>query len=514
MSTDVRLQLSGLTKQFGSTVVLDHVNLEVRRGAIHGLIGQNGAGKSTLVKTLAGLYPDHEGAVRVDGLRVTLKNPRQSRADGIAVIYQEFSLVSEMTVAENLLLGREPGLWRYSRRDIRKRAQALVDRVGIEIGEGVDAPVSGLSPAIRQRIEIVKALAEEAKVLIMDEPTARLSESERHSLFGLVRRLADSGVGIVFISHYLEEVRDVTDWLTVMRNGRVVASQPTKSLSVSQMAGLMLGEEFKQALDAERRANHADDSRRIVLRAEGVASGERLRGIDIDIRAGEIIGIAGLVGSGRTRLCRVLSGAERPTAGVLKLNGHDIRFSGPQAAVAAGVVLIPEDRKYQALSLQSPLTSNLVLMALAKKLGRFGLVRRDSVRALSERLVTDLQVSPHNIDAIVGTLSGGNQQKVVLGKAIAADPDVLIIDQPTAGVDIGTKAQIHRLLRDKADAGAAILVVSDDLEELYALSDRFQVLRRGETIWKGTSDQVAYAELVELISTGAPSLAGTLNDVD
>jgi ABC-type sugar transport system ATPase subunit len=250
------------------------------------------------------------------------------------------------------------------------------------------------------------------------------------------------------------------------------------------------------------------------LRAEGVASGERLRGIDIDIRAGEIIGIAGLVGSGRTRLCRVLSGAERPTAGVLKLNGHDIRFSGPQAAVAAGVVLIPEDRKYQALSLQSPLTSNLVLMALAKKLGRFGLVRRDSVRALSERLVTDLQVSPHNIDAIVGTLSGGNQQKVVLGKAIAADPDVLIIDQPTAGVDIGTKAQIHRLLRDKADAGAAILVVSDDLEELYALSDRFQVLRRGETIWKGTSDQVAYAELVELISTGAPSLAGTLNDVD
>ena len=505
MSTDVRLQLTGLTKQFGPTVVLDHVNLEVRRGVIHGLIGQNGAGKSTLVKTLAGLYPDHEGTVKVDNERVVLRNPRQSRADGIAVIYQEFSLVSEMTVAENLLLGREAGLWRYSRREIRRQAEELVERVGIELGESVDAIVGGLSPAIRQRIEIVKALAEEAKVLIMDEPTARLSEAERQSLFRLIRRLADSGVGIVFISHYLEEVRDVTDWLTVMRNGRVVASQPTKSLSVTQMAGFMLGEDFKQALDEERGSNHADNSRRIVLRAEGVSSGDRLHGITIDIRAGEIIGVAGLVGSGRTRLCRVLSGAERPTTGTLKLNGTDIRFSGPREAVEAGVVLIPEDRKYQALSLQSPLTANLVLMALAKNLGRFGFVSRRSVRELSQQLVSDLQVSPQDIDAIVGTLSGGNQQKVVLGKAIAADPDVLIIDQPTAGVDIGTKAQIHRLLRERAKAGGAILVVSDDLEELYALSDRFQVLRRGETIWTGTSDQVTYPQLVELISTGVPS---------
>ncbi len=507
MSSDVRLQLTALTKHFGSTVVLDHVDLEVRAGQIHGLIGQNGAGKSTLVKTLAGLYADYDGQVVVDGHPIHLKNPKQARSEGIAVIYQEFSLVSQMTVAENLLLGREPGRLGYNQRSIRRQAEQLVDRVGIELGESVDALVSGLSPAVRQRIEIVKALSEDARVLIMDEPTARLSESERQSLFTVARRLSDEGVGLIFISHYLEEVRDVTDQLTVMRNGRVVASEPTKSQSVGQMAALMLGEEFSSALAEERGGTRADDSRSVILSAHNVSAGDRLRNIDIDLRAGEVIGIAGLVGSGRTRLCRLLTGAERPTAGTLSLRGTELRFRSPRDAVLQGVALIPEDRRYQGLSMSAPLSANLVLMALQKRLGRFGFVSRRSVRRLSERLVDELQVSPNNIDALAATLSGGNQQKVVLGKALASNPDVLIIDQPTAGVDIGTKAQIHRLLRERAADGAAILVVSDDLEELYALSDRFHVLRRGETIWSGKAGEVGYSDLVELISTGvAPAI--------
>ena len=505
MSSDVRLQLTDLTKRFGRTVVLDHVNLQVERGRIHGLIGQNGAGKSTLVKTLAGLYPDYDGVIEIDGQVFRPRNPRQSRSSGIAVIYQEFSLVSEMTIAENLLLGREPGLVGYSGRDIRRKAQALVDSIGIEIGESVDAQVGSLSPAVRQRIEIVKALAEEAKILVMDEPTARLSEAERASLFSLVRKLSDDGVGLVFISHYLDEVRDVTDSLTIMRNGKVVKSVPTKSVSVSEMASYMLGDEFKGELEAEKRTNRASDDNPVVLEADAVSVGTRLREVSAELRAGEILGVAGLVGSGRTRLARVLSGADRHTSGTLRLRGTATAFSSPRAAVARGIVLIPEDRKYQALSMSSPLTQNLVLMALHKRLGRFGFVSRKSVRELSTKLVNELEVSPRDIDALAGTLSGGNQQKVVLGKSLAAEPDILIIDQPTAGVDIGTKAQIHRLLIERARAGAAILVISDDLDELYALSDRFLVLRRGAAIWSGRADSIGFGDLVKLIASGQPS---------
>jgi ABC-type sugar transport system ATPase subunit len=311
-------------------------------------------------------------------------------------------------------------------------------------------------------------------------------------------------VGLVFISHFLEEVRDVTDRVTVMRNGRVIASEETNSLSVGRMAALMLGEDFQRTLDQEPGTSHVGDEHEIVLQAEALSSGDRLRGVDIALRAGEIVGVAGLVGSGRTRLCRLLSGVEQPTSGSLRVRGRAVRLSDPRKAIAHGIVLIPEDRKHQGLSLTSPLTQNLALMALQNRLGRLGVVSRRSVRQLSERLVRELEVSPGDIDAPAETLSGGNQQKVVLGKAFAAEPSVLIIDQPTAGVDIGTKAQIHRLLRERADDGAAILVVSDDIDELYALSDRLHVMCRGEIAWSGTADDVSSGELVALIS-GQPT---------
>lgn len=278
----------------------------------------------------------------------------------------------------------------------------------------------------------MKALADDVKVLVMDEPTARLSEAERQSLFRVVRELADRGVGLVFISHFLEEVREATDWLTVMRNGKAIASEPTKSLSVVQMAELMLGEKFKQTLDEEVASHHADDQQPVVLEAESVSCGPRLRDVTISLRAGEIMGVVGLVGSGRTRLCRVLSGAEKPTSGRLRLRGNQVAFTTPRRAIAHGVALIPEDRKHQGLSLSAPLAWNLCLMAMHRRLGRWGVVARGTVRSLSTRLVEDLEISPGNIDANAATLSGGNQQKVVLGKTFAADPDVLVIDQPTA----------------------------------------------------------------------------------
>lgn len=501
--TQPRLTISNLTKSFGSTTVLHGVSFEVQPGEVHGLIGQNGAGKSTLVKILAGVHSDYAGQVLIDGEAVSLRNPRQARGDGVAVIYQEFSLVPEMTVAENLLLGREPGNWTYSASDVRTRARELVSKVGIHIGADVEEAVATLGPAVRQRIEIVKALAEDVKVLIMDEPTARLSESERADLFAVIRQLSARGVAIIFISHYLDEVRAVTDHITVMRNGRVVGALAKKDATVDRMAGLMLGDEFLKTIEAEGRHDHADDLNPIIYSAEDISAGPRLRNVSVDLRAGEILGIAGLVGSGRTRLIRTLAGADRPRTGTLTYKGKRVDFAGPRAALGKGIALIPEDRKYQALSMESPIEDNLALMALRRGFGgRTGSVSRRSVRALADRLIEQLHIVPADRSVAVGSLSGGNQQKVVLGKALAADPDVILIDQPTAGVDIGTKGQIHRLLRDRATAGAAILVVSDDLDELYALSDRVGVLRHGELVWSGRRTDIEYPALVDLISSG------------
>jgi ribose transport system ATP-binding protein len=317
-------------KRFGSSVVLSDVSFSLEPGRILGLVGQNGAGKSTLVKILAGLHPDYTGSVAIDGRAVHLVNPRQARAAGIAVIYQEFSLVSEMTVAENLLLGREPGSFAYRPREIARRAARVLQDAGIDIGVPLSTPVAGLSPAMKQRIEIVKALSENASVLLMDEPTARLSNTETRWLFATMRELAERGVGVVFISHFLEEVLEVTDWITVLRNGRVVASAPSADLRLDAMTSLMLGEQLRTQL-ADRPAHDGRDPRGPAsLEARDLSVGERLRDISVQVRSGEIVGVAGLVGSGRSRLCRALAGVDAPTGGQLLLCGEPVRLRSPR----------------------------------------------------------------------------------------------------------------------------------------------------------------------------------------
>jgi ribose transport system ATP-binding protein len=501
----MRLELTGVNKRFGSSVVLSDVSFSLEPGHILGLVGQNGAGKSTLVKILAGLHPDYTGSVAIDGKPVHLANPRQARAAGIAVIYQEFSLVQEMTAAENLLLGREPGSIRYSPREITKRAAQILEGAGIDIGVPLSTPVAGLSPAMKQRIEIVKALSEDARVLLMDEPTARLSSTETRWLFTTMRDLAERGVGVIFISHFLEEVLAVADWVTVLRNGRVVGSAPSTELRLGVMTTLMLGEQLKNQL-ADRPVRDEEEPRGAVsLEARDLSVGERLRHVSIEVRSGEIVGVAGLVGSGRSRLCRALAGVDTPTGGQLLLRGEPVRLRGPRHALKEGIALIPEDRKNQALSLPSSVRDNLTLMALNKDMGPLGITPVSRVTRLAARYVKRLEVNPPNLEAPVGTLSGGNQQKVVVGKALASQSRVLIIDQPTAGVDVGTKAQLHRVLRDLASSGAALLVVSDDLDELFTLSDRMCVMRRGTIAWQGPAAAMNRERLLQEISLTGPA---------
>ncbi len=500
MATEARLELSQVTKRFGSTTVLRDVSFQLYAGRILGLVGQNGAGKSTLIKILAGLYPDYSGTIRLDQQTVHLTNPRQARAAGIAVIYQEFSLVPQMTVAENLLLGRESGGWAYSSQGTLERAAEVIEQVGIEIDVPLKTPVSDLSPAVKQRIEIVKALSEEAKVLLMDEPTARLSNAETQQLFAIMRQLSDRGVGVIFISHFLEEVLQITDWVTVLRNGRVVASAASKELSLDTMTSAMLGEQLKRELAEHATSGQVSARGEVLLEAADVSAGPRLRDVRVQLRAGEIVGVAGLVGSGRSRLCRVLAGVDTPTSGRLLLHGKPVRLRNPQQALLAGIALIPEDRKHQALSLVSSVKDNMVLMALRGKLGTWGIVPLSRVNRIARDYVSRLEVHPGDIEAPAGTLSGGNQQKVVVGKALATDPRVLIIDQPTAGVDVGTKAQLHHVLQRLADSGAALLVVSDDLDELFTLSDRLCLMRRGTIIWEGPAESMDRQTLLRKIS--------------
>ena len=508
ITATMRLELQGVSKRFGSSVVLSDVSFSLEPGHILGLVGQNGAGKSTLVKILAGLHPDYTGSVAIDGKTVHLVNPRQARAVGVAVIYQEFSLVQEMTAAENLLLGREPGSFGYSPRETTKRAAKILDDAGIDIGVPLSTPVAGLSPAMKQRIEIVKALSENARVLLMDEPTARLSNTETQWLFATMRDLAQRGVGVIFISHFLEEVLDVTNWVTVLRNGRVVASAPSSELRLDTMTTLMLGEQLKNQL-AERPVRGDREPRGAVsLEARNLTVGERLRDITLQVRAGEIVGVAGLVGSGRSRLCRALAGVDTPTSGELLLRGERIRLRSPRHALKSGIALIPEDRKNQALSLVGSVRDNLTLMALNKDMGPLGITPVSRVVRLAARYVKRLEVNPPNLDAAVGTLSGGNQQKVVVGKTLASQSQVLIIDQPTAGVDVGTKAQLHRVLRDLAASGSALLVVSDDLDELFTLSDQMCVMRRGTIAWQGPAAAMDRETLLQEISVTGPA-AGT-----
>jgi ABC-type sugar transport system ATPase subunit len=307
-------------------------------------------------------------------------------------------------------------------------------------------------------------------------------------------------VGVIFVSHFLEEVLEIADWVTVLRNGRVVASAPSKELGLHAMTTAMLGEQLTQELEEESASSYDAAHAAVLLEAEGIGAGPRLRDIQLQLRAGEIVGVAGLVGSGRSRLCRVLAGVDAPTSGRLLLNGKPVRLRNPQRAVLAGVALIPEDRKHQALSLVSSIKDNLVLMALRGKLSNWGIVPVSRVNRMARDYVTRLEVHPGNIEAPVGTLSGGNQQKVVVGKALATGPRVLIIDQPTAGVDVGTKAQLHRVLQRLADSGAALLVVSDDLDELFTLSDRLCLMRRGTIIWDGPAEAIDRQTLLQKIS--------------
>ncbi len=467
------LEVRGISRAFHGVQAVEDATLEVPPGECHGLVGENGAGKSTLIKVIGGSLAPDRGTVTICGTPTTGSIPR-AQAAGLAVLHQEITLIPQLDAAENIGLGHavptRAGLavdWP----EVRAHAQRAVDRLGLQIP--LDVAVGRLSPAMQTMVAIARAVAFEARVLILDEPTASLTDQETVKLFDVVRRLREQGVAIVYVSHRLEEIFELCDRVTVMRDGRVVATDAAEALDVDRLIRAMVGRSPERMFPESQR-----QPGETLLSAHGL-TGERVEGLDLTVRRGEVVGIAGLGGSGRSELLRLLAGAQRPRDGQLRRAGREVSFRSPRAALKEGVALVPEERRSQALVLTRSVAHNLLLSDLSRLGGWGGLVskRREAERARG--IASDLQIKVAATRQNVQELSGGNQQKVVLGRVLSREPEVLLLDEPTRGIDVGTKVEIYRLIRELADAGRGVVVVSSELPELLGLVDRVVVLHEG-----------------------------------
>jgi ribose transport system ATP-binding protein len=497
-SVETVLELRKLRKEFPAVIALDGVDFDVRRGEVHALLGANGAGKSTLIKVVAGLYRADAGEIRIAGKTVELRDTQAAQALGVSVIYQDFALAPNLTVAENLFLGRELmtpwGLidWRRTHREARR----LLDRLAIDIPTTMK--VSKLSTAQRQLVEIAKALGIEAKLLVLDEPTASLSRGEAEKLFDLIRRLARSGVGVIYVSHRLEEIAPLVDRVTVLRDGRSVGTYPVGQLDRANVVALITGR-AGQSSERSRRGANLTGELLLELRALGRAG--EFEDISLTVHRGEIVVLTGLVGAGRTELLETIFGARRAGSGEIRIGGKAVIFARPSDAIRSGIALIPEDRRGQGLALIMPVVANMTLAAL----GRFvaGLLlqpRRELQHA--RRMIAELAIKTAGPLQAAALLSGGNQQKLVLSKWLSTSAEVFLLDEPTQGVDVGAKEEIYRLIRGLAAAGKALLVASSDLEEVLEIGDRVLAFRRGRIVGEFGGDSIEAARLVDAITHG------------
>jgi len=488
-------ELEHISKRFGATQALDDVSLALFPHEVHALVGENGAGKSTLVKILAGVHQPDSGQLRLGGEPIEIRSPARARELGIAVIHQEPRLFPDMSVAENVFLGHQPmgRLGAIDWRTMRRETRRLFDELDVEIP--ADMEVRGLSMADQQLVEIAKALSLDARVLIMDEPTASLSQHEVDRLFTIVRKTRDSGVAVMFVSHRLEEVFELCDRTTVFRDGRHVATAATRDLTTAALIRHMVGREVTlfPTVPATPGAT--------LLEVRGLSRAGEFSDVSFTVRAGEIVGFAGLVGAGRTEIARVLFGIDKRDAGQVLLDGKDVRFDNPSGALAAGLAYVPEDRHQDGLVLDFPIASNITLPILAHLFPRL-LVRREVENDIARDYATQLQVRMTGVDQDASALSGGNQQKVVIAKWLAAKPRVLILDEPTRGIDIGAKVEVHRIISELAAAGLGIMLISSELPEILAMSDRILVMHEGRVTDEMTHDD-ATQERVMYAATGS-----------
>jgi ribose transport system ATP-binding protein len=476
MPDDLLVQMEGITKDFPGVHALDEARFELRPGEVHALVGENGAGKSTLMKILAGIYTRDAGTIRFKGRDVQIPNPRAALDLGISMIHQELILMPHLTVAQNIFLGREPrgraSFMVDDRAQVRQAAE-LIERLHLRLDP--KAKVAELKVAQQQMVSIAQALSVDASVLIMDEPTAALTDTEIEELFRIIRALKAGGAGIVHISHRLDELRQISDRVTVMRDGHHVATFDTASRSIPEIISMMVGRTIYE--ERPQVPENADPN--VVLETRNLSRGRMVRDVSIQLVRGEILGIAGLVGSGRTELARLIFGADRKDAGEILVHGRPVEIGSPSDAVRLGIGYLSEDRKLYGLALGMDVEMNVVLASMRQFLRSLGRVDRGRTKAIAEQRVKDLAIKTPSIAQRARNLSGGTQQKVVVAKWLTAETEILIFDEPTRGIDVGAKSEIYHLLNELAAEGKSIIMISSELPEILRMSHRIVVMCEG-----------------------------------
>ena len=491
------LSLNGISKRFPGVLALDDVTFEARSGEVHAVMGENGAGKSTLMKIAAGLYAADSGTIALDGHHLTLRVPQDANDAGIRTVFQELTALENRDVAQNIMIGREPerlGGLMIDATELYAQARSVLDRLGIAID--VRAPVASLSSGQRQMIEIARACVEPPRVLILDEPTSSLGRQEELVLFSLVGRLRDAGVAIVYITHRLSEVFELSDRITVLRDGRHVATAPTADFTRESLIRAMVGRDVE-----ERRHGVTVEDLPVAMQVRGLSRAGHVDRVDLTLHSGEVLGVAGLMGAGRTELARLIAGVDEVDAGTMTLFGEAYAPAHVGEAIDHGVVYVSEDRKGLGLLLTLSIAENIALPSLRSFAGAFGWLSAGALRRTALQWMEALGVKASSPDTTVNTLSGGNQQKVVLAKWLAKEPRVILLDEPTRGVDVGAKAEIYDRIRALAAEGVAVLVISSELPEVMMLSDRIAVMAQGRIAGVVDAGAATEESLLELAFT-------------
>jgi ribose transport system ATP-binding protein len=489
------VELVNITKRFPGVVALDNVSFSVKKGEVHALLGENGAGKSTLIKLLTGVYPPDGGEIFLNGQKVAIEDPHHALRMGISAIYQDPILVPKLSVENNILLGREPNRNSFiNQHRLGQQARQVLSELGLDVD--VKQKVADLSPGKKQLVAIAKALSIEAQMLIMDEPTAALTDQEVGHLFQVIRKLRDQGISVIFVSHRMEEVFQIADRITILRDGKYIGTRNLSETSYAELVHMIVGRNIEIEI-LSRRPPRND----IALEVNSISSGRAFKNISFFIRQGEIVALAGLVGSGRTDVARAIFGASPVKSGQFKLFGEDYHPSTPYHAINHGIFMVPEDRKGQGII---PGLSVLVNISLAnlKKYARLGFLNFKSERVAITGQIQQLRIVPNDPKRKVMNLSGGNQQKVVLAKSLNTQSRILILDEPTAGVDIGAKTEIRNLINQLADSGNAILLISSEIPEVLALADRVIVMKEGQIVGELGSAEANSERIIHLAMTG------------
>ena len=484
MEDGVVLTARGITMTFPGVKALENVDFTLRRGEIHALMGENGAGKSTLIKCLTGINDFEAGEIHIEGISGPVKNhsTKDAQSVGISTVYQEVNLCPNLSVAENLFIGREPmtALHTIDRKAYVKRSQKIMDELGIAVD--VTQNLENYSLAIQQMVAIARAVDMDCKVLILDEPTSSLDDEEVEKLFVLMRRLKGQGVGIIFVTHFLEQVYAVCDRITVLRDGHFVGEYPIAELPRVKLVAAMMGKNLDDLEEIGKEGNHnIPEQNPLMISAKGLSHAGTIRPFDLDIHKGEVVGVAGLLGSGRSELARAIYGADRANTGTLEVNGKGVKINQPIDAMNLGMGMLPDDRKAEGIIGDLSVRENMILALQARK-GMFKPLSRAKQEELADQYIELLQIKTASKETPVKQLSGGNQQKVILGRWLITQPEFLILDEPTRGIDVGTKAEIQKLILKLADEGKSILFISSEISEMLRTCSRMAIMRDGEKV--------------------------------